>query len=201
VTLAKLAEIYGLSLQELFDLEELEDEEQQAEDAPQAEDRVIVGKAPAPADLDLEERGTLYLGNWASFIDELSGDIDEWKYEEVGGVGDPANLSEDDFLRFVQGAAPFIRTYRRVFARVYAEPHGLQSLLQADVGRSQELDREIDRFSRAFRRFSRVMLTVVTDGVAQRVAQLGEAGEAEEPKVSDNVVDDFRETKTHLKVA
>jgi len=120
----------------------------------------------------------------------LAGDIEEWKYAE-SGVSDPADLSEDDFLLFVKGAMPYVQTYQRVNQIIHADD-GLLSLLQNEV-RLRGQGRETERFERAFRRLSRVMLSVLTEGLGQRVAQLA-AAEGQDPRIIE-AADRFRRAR------
>ena len=117
----------------------------------------------------------------------MAGDIEEWKYAE-SGVSDPADLLEDNFLLFIRGAMPYVQTYERVNEIMYAD-NGLLLLLQNEV-RLRGQRREIERFERAFRRLSRVMLSVLTEGLEQRVAQLA-AAEDQDPRIIE-ATDRFR---------
>src|SRR5215217_5644370 len=145
-------------------------------------------KSEAPPSAEGDERSLSYVNAWATFVDELSGDIEEWQYEETGGLLDPADLSEDKFLPFIMAAMPFVKTYHRVHQRVYDDERGLLYLLREEVSIRGVMDKEVERFERAFRRLSRTMQELLTERVAQRVNQLAEA---EERKVSENVVSLF----------
>ena len=134
-------------------------------------------KSEAPPSAEGDERSLAYVDAWATFVNELAGDIEEWNYEETSKVTDPADLPEDAFLLFIKAAMPRVQTYQRVHEIVYADEVGLLPLLQDEVRSRGRKDREIERFERAFRRLSRVILAVVTEGVAQRVAQLAAAEE------------------------
>ena len=168
-TLAKLARGYNVSLEDLLDLKEADETEE--------EEASVLVKAQAPPDAQTSERSLSYVNAWATFIDEFAGDLEEWKYEQTAGALDPADLPEDEFLPFIFSAMPFVQTYQRVHQVVYADEVGLLPLLQDEVRSRGRKDREIERFERAFRRLSRVILAVVTEGVAQRVAQLAAAEE------------------------
>src|SRR5215204_6497945 len=180
-TLAKLARGYNISLEDLLDLKEADEREEEEASAklgePAADRRSVLVKAQAPPDAQTSERSLSYVNAWATFIDEFAGDLEEWKYEQIAGALDPADLPEDEFLPFIFSAMPFVQTYQRVHQVVYADEVGLLPLLQDEVRSRGRKDREIERFERAFRRLSRVILAVVTERVAQRVAQLAAAEE------------------------
>jgi transcriptional regulator with XRE-family HTH domain len=182
-TLKKIAEGYGVPLENLLDLEEEE---------KQAAVLATPGKVEAPLETQEspDQRSLSYVNAWATFVDELSGDIEEWKYEETGGALDPADLPEDEFLPFIKAAMPFVKTYQRVYQVVYADEVGLLPLLQEEVRLRGRMDKEVERFERAFKRLSRAMQGVLTERVAQRVNQLAQA---EEAKVTENVVSLFGE--------
>src|SRR5215212_2219991 len=185
-TLAKLARGYNVSLEDLLDLKEADETEE--------EEASVLVKAQAPPDAQTSERSLSYVNAWASFIDELAGDMEEWKYEQTAGALDPADLPEDEFVPFIFSAMLFVKTYQRIHQAVYADD-GLLSLLEEEVRfRGGRKDQEIERFERAFRRLSRAMLSVVTERVAQRVNQLAEAEKRRnvpevERKIWTNVVE------------
>src|SRR5215208_3625816 len=177
VTLSKLAAGYGIAFEELLDLKEEEKDQEDATLASAGKAEAPLAKSEARESPSEAQRSLSYVNAWATFVDELSGDIEEWKYEQTAGALDPADLPEDEFLPFIFSAMPFVQTYQRVHQVVYADEVGLLPLLQDEVRSRGRKDREIERFERAFRRLSRVILAVVTEGVAQRVAQLAAAEE------------------------
>jgi len=181
-TLAKLARGYNVSLEDLLDLKEADETEE--------EEASVLVKAQAPPDAQTSERSLSYVNAWATFIDEFAGDLEEWKYEQIAGALDPADLPEDEFLPFIFSAMPFVQTYQRVYQVVYADEVGLLPLLQEEVRLRGRMDKEVERFERAFRRLSRTMQGMLTERVAQRVNQLAQA---EERKVPENVVSLFGE--------
>lgn len=188
-TLAKLANGYGLSVEELLSLEE--------EDRPDSEEPdVPSGQAPSTsgpsAKGDPDRRILSYIDSWTNFIDALAGDIEEWRYEETGGVLDPADLPDDKFLAFFKGAMPYIQTYRRVYRVVYAEDVGLLPLLEAEVTLRGYKDEQVERFERAFRRLSRAMLPVASERVERRLDELA---------LPKNVVQMFREARRESRAA
>jgi hypothetical protein len=79
-----------------------------------------------------------------------------------------------------------------VYQVVYADEVGLLPLLQKEVRLRGRMDKEVERFERAFRRLSRTMQGMLTERVAQRVNQLAQA---EERKVPENVVSLFGEVR------
>src|SRR5215204_4271053 len=177
-TLVKIAEGYGVPIEDLL------------------EEPALSGKAEAPeetepssglaAEGEQGQRSLPYIIAWSTFIEELAGDIEEWRYAKLGEVSDPADLPEDDFLLFTRGAIPFVQTYRRVNETIYADG-GLLSLLQVEV-RLWGKGREIEHFEQAFRRLSRVMLSVVTEGVEQRIALLEASSAEAEPEPEEAAV-------------
>src|SRR5215212_6003025 len=193
-TLAKLARGYNISLEDLLHLKEANEREKEEASATLGEPDSVLVKAQAPPDAQTSERSLSYVNAWASFIDELAGDMEEWKYEQTAGALDPADLPEDEFVPFIFSAMLFVKTYQRIHQAVYADD-GLLSLLEEEVRfRGGRKDQEIERFERAFRRLSRAMLSVVTERVAQRVNQLAEAEKRRnvpeaERKIWTNVVE------------
>ncbi len=182
-TLHKIAEGYGVEIRDLL--------------GPIAEvEPSVSGKAEAPRETgpaveDASEQGGLaHLSVWSSFLNELAGDIEEWKYAELGEVMDPADLPERDFLLFIGGAARLGQTYQRI-SRIVREE--LVPVLKTESQASQA-DAELERFSRAFQRLSRVMLSVVTKSVEQRVERM-----ASEEAVPSKVVQLFAETRGYAK--
>jgi transcriptional regulator with XRE-family HTH domain len=162
-TLHKLAHGYGIPVAELM----------------QEEEPVLSGKAEAqreagPNEGDSEQQHLSYVRAWSDFMDELSGDIEEWKYNELGEVIDPADLPEHDFVPFLEKAVPLVRVYRRVY-RIVVEV--LAPSLR-DEAPTAAAGREIERFERAIQRLSRVILSIATMGVEERVEQLASGGEA-----------------------
>ena len=190
VTLSKLAAGYGIAFEELLDLKEEEKDQEDATLASAGKAEAPLAKSEARESPSEAQRSLSYVNAWATFVDELSGDIEEWKYEETGGALDPADLPEDDFLPFIKAAMPFVKTYQRVYQVVYADEVGLLPLLQEEVRLRGRMDKEVERFERAFRRLSRTMQGMLTERVAQRVNQLAQA---EERKVPENVVSLFGE--------
>jgi len=190
VTLSKLAAGYGIAFEELLDLKEEEKDQEDATLASAAKAEAPLAKSEARESPSEAQRSLSYVNAWATFVDELSGDIEEWKYEETGGALDPADLPEDEFLPFIKAAMPFVKTYQRVYQVVYADEVGLLPLLQEEVRLRGRMNKEVERFERAFRRLSRTMQGMLTERVAQRVNQLAQA---EERKVPENVVSLFGE--------
>ena len=134
-TLAKLARGYNVSLEDLLDLKEADETEE--------EEASVLVKAQAPPDAQTSERSLSYVNAWASFIDELAGDMEEWKYEQTAGALDPADLPEDEFVPFIFSAMLFVKTYQRIHQAVYADD-GLLSLLEEEVRfRGGRKDQEI----------------------------------------------------------
>jgi hypothetical protein len=101
-------------------------------------------------------------------MDELAADVEEWRYDQLGQNNDPADLPERDFSLFVQGVVSLAQVYRRLSRTVHEE---LVPILQADLRTSQS-EREIERFERAFRRLSRVMLSIATPAIEQRIERM-----------------------------
>jgi transcriptional regulator with XRE-family HTH domain len=190
VTLSKLAAGYGIAFEELLDLKEEEKDQEDAALASAGKAEAPLAKSEARESPSEAQRSLSYVNAWATFVDELSGDIEEWKYEQTGGALDPADLPEDEFLPFIFSAMPFVQTYQRVHQVVYADEVGLLPLLQEEVRLRGRMDKEVERFERAFRRLSRTMQGMLTERVAQRVNQLAQA---EERKVPENVVSLFGE--------
>jgi len=176
-TVEKLARGYGVPAEWILGI----DVEEGSGESPglrhESREPASLAKSEAPPSAESDERSLSYVDAWATFVDELAGDIEEWKYEETSKVTDPADLPEDAFLLFIRAAMPRVQTYQRVHEIVYADEVGLLPLLQDEVRSRGRKDREIERFERAFRRLSRVILAVVTERVAQRVAQLAAAEE------------------------
>ena len=176
-TVEKLSRGYGVPAEWILGI----DVEEGSAETPglrhESREPASLPKSEAPPSAEGDERSLSYVDAWATFVDELAGDIEEWKYEETSKVTDPADLPEDAFLLFIRAAMPRVQTYQRVHEIVYADEVGLLPLLQDEVRSRGRKDREIERFERAFRRLSRVILAVVTERVAQRVAQLAAAEE------------------------
>ncbi len=171
-TLEKLADALGVEMADFFPKEQ----------------------ASLPFDDDSGQRRLLYISAWSNLIDELAGDMEEWRYAELGALGDPADLPERDFLLFIRGAAPFAYAYRRIYRTVREE---LVPALRAESP-TGPIGREIEKFERAVRRLSRVVLSVVTTGVEQRVAQMAlerERGKKTRQDIPSNVVSLFAKVR------
>lgn len=122
-------------------------------------------KAQASLFENSEQRRAPQLAAWTEYITELATDLEEWSFGFHKG-DDPAELPEREFLAFVGGVSVAGETYRR--AKEIVEPLALQH---------QDED-----LARAWRRLSRVVLTMVTPGVERR------AGELEPGALPNNVV-------------
>jgi transcriptional regulator with XRE-family HTH domain len=189
-TLAKLARGYNVSLESLLDLK---GEDMAASMAASLEEGYasVLAKSQAPP-VDSEhpsERSLSYIDAWTNFMDELSGDVEEWTHAKTreAGVLDPADLPEEEFLPFVREAIPFVRAHNRVFRAVLG-PDGFESLLKADVesllkaevrdaGRKDRAIEHLKRFERAFNRISRAMLAIATDRATQRLDRIVREGQ------------------------
>jgi transcriptional regulator with XRE-family HTH domain len=191
LTLSRIAQAYDVSVEELIDAEE--PALAGKAEAPQETGQINRKEKPPPTTVQLEPLELrVALGNvstWSTYIDALALHAEEWKYEKLGSVVDPADLSEDDFLRFIEGVIPWGQVYQETFKTVREE---LAPRLVAEVAESRtpQTQAEVERFKQAVRRLSRAMLSIATDRVEQRVAQL-----ASEEKVENNVVQLFAETR------
>jgi transcriptional regulator with XRE-family HTH domain len=179
-TLSRIAKGYGVSIEELLE-------------GPAGEPaREPVPLAEAPGEGTTEGAGEpeqwrrlSYVRAWSDFVDEMAGDVEEWKYAEAG-YQDPADLPEEAFLAFARAATSLAKTYRLVSKIVHER---LKPALQSEP-RTPPVEEEIERFERAFKRLSRGLLSVVTEGVEKRVARM-----AEEKGVPSNVLPLFSETR------
>jgi putative transcriptional regulator len=174
-TLAKLANGYGVPLEELLSLEE-GDQQATAEEAsaPLGEVPSTSGPAVKGEVAQKEWRTSISdLSVWASFINGLASDTEDWKYAEVGAYDDPASLSEQDFVLFAGRVAALVMTYQRVKEVVEGEPLGtlLNDGLQAGAQEAKHL-------ASAYRRLSRAVLSVTTPEFEHRLNELADAEQA-----------------------
>lgn len=188
-TVEKLSRGYGVPAEWILGINVEEGSEETPGLRHESREPASLPKSEAPPSAEGDERSLSYVNAWSSFVEGLESDMYEWRYAQTSeaGVLDPGDLPEDDFLPFVYRAMPFIHAYDRVSRAVY-DPGGLQELLQAEANARGGEVPEVERFGAAFRRLSWTIQLVVTEKVAQRVNQLAEA---EEQKVSKNVVDLF----------
>lgn len=173
-TLRKLAAALGAEVAELIEEEE---------EAPKAQ--------ASPFEVDPERRRVAYVSAWSNFINEVAGDVEEWRYQWFSQSDDPADLPDHDFLLFIKAATPVTQVYQRASRTVRED---LAPALRAEPP-TGAMGREIETFERAFQRLSRVMLSVVTEGVARRVARMASreeaAGDGAHQAMPDNVVQLF----------
>jgi putative transcriptional regulator len=169
-TLTKLANGYGVPVEELFSLGE-DSLGEEKEPRPLVEALSTSGPTIKGEVAQKEWRTSISdLSVWANFINELASDTEEWKHAEVGAYGDPASLSEQDFVLFAGRVAALAKTHQRVKGTVEGEPLGtlLNDGLQAGA-------QEAEHLARAYRRLSRAVLSVITPAFERRLNELADA--------------------------
>jgi excisionase family DNA binding protein len=124
--------------------------------APESSAEDSLRRKPSEAVPEFSE-GPRAVENWIRFINGWAEDLEEWAYGFHKGA-DPAELSDREFLAFVGGLSVASKAHRR--AQKIVEPLACQY--------------ESEDLARGWRRLSRSIQAMVTPGIEQRVATLGD---------------------------